>query len=409
MKRVVITGRGVITGMGYGLDALMEGLRARRSAVRRMEGWSSYTGLRSLVGAPVDIVNEKQIPRQSRRSMGRISILAVQAAEQALQEAGVEPGLRSGGNMGCVIGSTMGSAEALSDAFETMLPERDLTQLTSMKFFQCLSHTAAMNVSQYLGICGYVAATCSACASSLQAVGVGLDLIRNGRQDMVLCGGSEELHPTVTGSFDVLFATSASFNETPKQTPRPFDRGRDGLVCGEGAGVLLLEEAEHAAARGARPLAEVIGYGTCGSGEHVSQSSRAAMETCLRLALKDAGLAPKDVEFVNAHATGTPQGDAEEAGAIRGVFGHEVPVNALKGYIGHTLGASGAVELAAALHMMDDGVLLPTLNLEDVADDCAGIHHVMSPLEQPADILVKNCFAFGGINASLVCRRCKRA
>lgn len=407
MKRVVVTGIGVVTALGDDLLDLMNGLRAGRSGVRHMPAWEEYTGLRCHVGAPVELKNEKKIPRQSRRSMGRMSILAAQAAEQALEDAAFDRNLLSNGRSGCVIGSTMGGAEALTAAFETMLPEHDLTQLTSMAFFQCLSHTAAMNVSQYLGISGYVAATCAACASSLQAIGLGLDLIRAGRQDAVLCGGSEELHPTVAGSFDILYATSAGFNDSPQCTPRPFDARRDGLVCGEGAGVVLLEEYEHALARGVRPWAEVVGYCTCGSGAHISQSSRSAMEACLRGALSDAQLPAQGVHLVNAHATGTPQGDAEEAGAIRDVFGETVPVNALKGYIGHTLGASGAIELGATLQMMRDGVILPTRNLSDVADDCAGIRHVMEPLDAKVDVAVKNCFAFGGINASLVCRRVK--
>jgi len=405
VKRVVITGLGTVTAIGDDFAGLMSGLRVGRSGIQRMPDWESYIGLRWLVGAPVDLKNEKQIPRQNRRSMGRISILAVQAAEQALADAAFDRARLSEGRTGCVIGSTMGSAEALTDAFETMLPEHDLTQLTSMAFFQCLSHTAAMNVSQHLGISGYVAATCAACASSLQAIGLGFDLIRSGRQDAVLCGGSEELHPTVVGSFDILFATSAGYNESPECTPRPFDRRRDGLVCGEGSGVVLLEEYDHALSRGVRPWAEVVGYCTCGSGTHISQSSRPAMEACLRGALSDARVPAEDVGLVNAHATGTPQGDAEEACAIRNVFGDNVPVNALKGYIGHTLGASGAIELAATLQMMRDNVILPTRNLEEVADDCSGIRHVMVPLQGKVDVVIKNCFAFGGINASLVCRR----
>ncbi|MFW6114574.1 MAG: beta-ketoacyl-[acyl-carrier-protein] synthase family protein [bacterium] len=404
MKRAVITGIGAVTALGDDFAGLMDGLRAMRSGVRYMPAWEEYTGLRCHVGAPVELKNEKKIPRKTRRSMGRMSILTVQAAEQALSDAALDRRLLSSGRSGCVIGSTMGGAEALTDAFETMLPDHDLTQLTSMAFFQCLSHTAAMNVSQHLGVSGYVAATCAACASSLQAIGLGLDLIRTGRQDVVLCGGSEELHPTVVGSFDILYATSTGFNDAPQCIPKPFDARRDGLVCGEGAGVVLLEEYDHALSRGARPWAEVVGYSTCGSGAHITQSSRPAMEACLRGALSDARISAESVDLVNAHATGTPQGDAEEACAIRDVFGGNVPVNALKGHLGHTLGASGAIELAATLQMMRDGVILPTRNLTAIADDCTGIRHVMEPLEAKIDVVVKNCFAFGGINASLVCR-----
>jgi 3-oxoacyl-[acyl-carrier-protein] synthase II len=398
---------GAITPLGQGMDQLMAGLREGRSGVRRMPGWEDYLGMRSLVAAPAELPDVKSIPRQKRRSMGRISLLAAKAAEEAVADAGIDPDELAQGRVGCIVGSTMGGAEALNDTFETMLPERDLSVLQGMSFFKCVSHTAAMNVAQYFGITGTVMATSSACASSLQATGAGYDLIRVGRQDVVLCGGSEEAHPTVTGCFDILFATSCGFNDRPAETPRPFDRSRDGLVCGEGAGILVLEEYEHARRRGAQIHAEVVGYATFASGDHVSQSSRAAIGKCMRAALSESGLDPSEVGYVSAHATGTPQGDAEEARAIGEVFGDRVPVSSLKGHLGHTLGASGAIELAASLCMMRDGVLIPTLNLDTVDDACAGIAHVQSAGDAQFDVLMKNCFAFGGINASLVCVRDK--
>lgn len=408
MRRVVISGAGVVSALGDGVTGLVEGLRAGRSAVRRMPDWSDCAGLRCLVGAPLELTNEKAIPRQSRRSMGRMSLFAVQAAEQALDDAAFDRGRIGSGRVGCIIGSTMGSAQALSEAFEVMLKERDLSLLHSMQFFKCLSHTAAMNVSQYLGISGYVTATCAACVSALQAIGLGLDLIRSGRQDAVLCGGSEELHPTVTASFDILRATSTGFNDAPGETPRPFDRRRDGLVCGEGCGLLLLETEEAARARGVRPWAEVLGYSSCASGVHVSQSSRLALETCMAEALADGGLAPRDVDLVSAHATGTEQGDAEEARAIAALFGAETPVSALKGYLGHTMGACGAIELAATLQMMREGVLCPNRNFEEPGEGCGGIGHLTAPLEGDLRVVIKNASAFGGLNASLVCRRMER-
>ncbi len=405
MKRAVITGMGVVSALGDGLTGLADGLRQNETAVRKMPEWSNYTGLRTMVGAPLVMKNEKDIPRRNRRSMGRMSIFAVQAAEQALAHSALDRALLDRGRVGCVIGSTMGGAEALTKAFEIMIPERDLSLLSSMQFFQCLPHTAAMNVSQYLGISGYVAATCAACSSSLQAIGLGLDLIRSGRQDAVLCGGSEELHPTVAATFDILYATSTGYNDHPRETPRPFDRRRDGLVCGEGCGMVLVEEYEHARARGANPWAEILGYSTNASGSHVSQSSRDALKTCMMNALRDAGLPPAAVDLISAHATGTLQGDAEEAAAIAELFGGATPVSGLKGYLGHTMGASGALELAATFLMMREGVIQPTRNLREPDADCAGIRHIIDPLAKPLDVVLKNCSAFGGINASLVCRR----
>ncbi len=404
MRRVVISGMGVVSALGDGLPGLVEGLLAGRSAVRRMPDWTGCAGLRSLVGAPLELKNEKAIPRQSRRSMGRLSLFAVQAAEQALDDAAFDRARLGGGRVGCVIGSTMGSAQSLSEAFEIMIRERDLALLHSMQFFKCLSHTAAMNVSQHLGIAGAVTATCAACVSALQAVGLGLDLIRSGRQDAVLCGGSEELHPTVTASFDILRATSTGFNDAPGQTPRPFDRRRDGLVCGEGCGLLLLEAEETARARGVRPWAEVLGYSSCASGVHVSQSDRLALETCMAGALADGGLAPGDVDLVSAHATGTLQGDAEEAGAIATLFGPHTPVSALKGCLGHTMGACGTLELAATLAMMRGGRLCSNRNFEEPGEGCEGIGHLREPLARELKVVIKNASAFGGLNAALVCR-----
>ncbi|GAF73998.1 unnamed protein product, partial [marine sediment metagenome] len=383
----------------------VEGIQQGRGAVKYMPGWEQYIGLRSLVGAPAELKNEKLIPRKNRRSMGRMSIFAVQAGQEAFTDAKVNQQMFSSGRIGCIFGSTMGGAQSLNETFETMLPERDLTQLTSMKFFQCVSHTAAMNVAQYFGLTGYVMATSAACASSLQALGTGYDLIRLGKQDMVLCGGAEELHPTVTGSFDILFATSSKYNNAPHRTPRPFDSERDGLVCGEGSGAIVLEEYDHALQRKAKIYAEVIGYHTCGSGVHVSQSNKEAIVFCLKGALASADIRPSEVDYINAHATATVHGDKEEAGAIKEVFGDSVPVSSLKGYIGHTLGASGALELIVSLTMMEKGLIYSTLNLDTVGMDCQGIYHVKKQLARDINILVKNCFAFGGINAALVCKK----
>ena len=402
INRVVISGLGAVSPLGHNVRSFIKGIRAGKSAVRQMKGWDEYKGLRSRVGAPSALINEKKIPRKNRRSMSRMSIFAVQAALEALEDAGLEFGICSTGRVACIIGSTMGGAESLNETFEIMLPDKDLSRLTAMKFFQCVSHTAAMNVAQYLGITGSVMATSAACASSLQAIGAGYDLIRLGRQDMALCGGAEELHPTVTGSFDILFATSINYNDDPQSTPRPFDEKRDGLVCGDGSGIVLLEEYEHAKKRGAKIYGEIIGYNTCGNGFHVSQSNRESMQVCLAAALTDAGISPEDIDYINAHATATLHGDKEEAAAIRKIFGGAVPVSSLKGYIGHTLGASGALELIASISMMEKGIIYPTLNLETVSPECRGISHVMEPLKKDIRILVKNCFAFGGINAVLV-------
>ncbi len=404
MKRVVITGMGVVSPLGGNVAEQAAALEAGRHGIRRMPDWATYKGLRSLIAAPAELKNEKAIPRQNRRSMGRMSIFAAQAAMEALLDARCEAGTLGGGRVGCVAGSTTASAITLSNVYETMLPERDFSQLQTMQFFQCLSHTVAMNLAQYLGLQGVLLSTNAACASGLQAIGTAFDLIRSGRQDAVFCGGAEELHPTVTGSFDMLMAASTEYNDRPDEASRPFDAARDGLVCGEGAGILLLEERDRALRRGAPVYAEVVGFHTCSGGSHISESHREGIARCMAGALEDAGCAPSDVDYVSAHATATRQGDGEEAAAIGALLGGRVPVSSLKGHLGHTLGASGAIELIAALAGLRKGVLFPTRNLTRVAEECSGLRHVTALEPTAARCLMKNSFAFGGINASLVCR-----
>jgi len=405
LNRVVITGVGLISPYGRGMESFIQGVLSGKTCVRNMSEWENYQNFNSTVAAPAELIGEKDIPRRKRRSMGRMAVFAVQAAEDAISDAGLTDDFLTSGEMGCIIGSTIGSPEALTETFEIIIPQKDISEISSMDFFKFVSHTASMNVAQYFGISGIVMATNAACASSLQAIGSGYDLIRLGRQKAIICGGAEEVHPTVTGTFDVLFATSSKFNKTPELTPRPFDKDRDGVVCGEGSAVLLLEEYEHALKRGAKIYAEVVGYHTCGSGNHISQSDRGAMKTCILEALKDAKIQPDSVDLISAHATGTIQGDIEEAAAIKDIFGSETPISCLKGYIGHSLGASGSMELAVSLEMMKNSRILPTVNLDNIDERCAGINIIKHIENKNINIVMKNSFAFGGINAVVICKK----
>ena len=403
MKRVVITGMGTVSPLGYGISALMEGLDSGKSAVRFLEGWDRLKGLKCLVGAPVALRDEKNIPRVFRRSMNKMSIMAVQACDEALNMAGLGKDLLGNGRIGCVMGSTTGSPEAIASAFEKILAG-SIHELNSMAFFKTLSHTISANVAQYLGLTGMVISACAACASSLQSLCLGSDLIRFGKQDIMICGGAEELHPVTIGSFDILEATSIRYQNTPEKTPRPFDQDRDGLVCGEGAGVLVLEEYEYAKKRGAEILAEIAGTFTNTSNVPVTQSDAPSLGLCMKGALEDSGLSPEDIDYVNAHGTGTLHGDSAEAAAIHSVFGGKVPVSSLKGYMGHTLGASGAIESAASLMMLKKGVLYPGLNLDKPAEDCSIISLLLRKERKTVRNVLKNSFAFGGINASIIFR-----
>jgi len=405
LHRVVITGYGVVCPIGYSVTEMMQGLESGLCATTAMPpSWNRFGRLRCQVGAAVELRDPKAIPRATRRTMSTMSIFGVQAAVQALQHAGIDAATIPGDpRFGCIMGSTTGSPQAITHTYELLLAKSEYMLLGASEFFRCVSHTVALNVGQYFGIKGVVSATSAACAWGLQAVGAAYDQIRVGRQDVILCGGAEELHETVVGSFDILYAASSKYNDSPSRTPRPFDIGRDGLVCGEGAGVIVLENYDHAQKRGANILAEVVGYHTCSNGVHVSQSDDASMRVCMRTALSSADLSPSSIGYVGAHATGTPQGDAAEASAIAAVFGPETPVSSLKGNMGHTLGASGAIELAATIEMMRSDTIYPTHNLEEIDPACAGINHVRKRKTAKFDAFLKNSFAFGGINAAIAC------
>ncbi len=408
LNRVVITGYGVVTPIGYSVDEMMQGLEAGVCATKTMPpSWNRYGRLQCQVGASIELRDPKAIPRAQRRTMSPMSIMAVQASQQALAHAGIDPaGIPSDPRFGCIMGSTTGSPIAISQTYEMLLSKSEYMQLGASEFFRCIAHTVPLNVAQFFGIRGLVSASCAACASGLQSVGAAYDQVRLGRQNVVLSGGAEELHETVVGSFDILYAASSKFNDSPSRTPRPFDTHRDGLVCGEGAGVIVVENYDHAVKRGANILAEIVGYHTCSNGTHVSQSDDVSMSLCMKMALEGSDLRPSDIGYVSAHATGTSQGDAAEARAIGAVFGPDVPVSSLKGNMGHTLGASGPIELAATLEMMHAGIIYPTHNLEDIDPACGGISLPREKLHRPFKAFLKNSFAFGGINAALACIAC---
>lgn len=404
MKRVVITGMGAVTPLGGTVAETVQALDEGRHAIRRSPELETCKGLRSWLAAPAEMKNEKLIPRQNRRSMSRMSIFAAQAAHEASQQAGYDPQQFEPGRVGCVAGSTTPSPITIHSIYETFIPTRDFGLIQAMQFFQSMSHTVAMNLAQYLGLKGRFLSTNAACASGLQAIGTAYELIRDGSQDAIFCGGAEEYHSTVTGVFDMLLAASTKYNDAPDQASRPFDAARDGLVCGEGAGILFLEEREHALARGATIYGEILGFDTCSGGSHISESNRESIAQCMRQALVNANCSAADVGYVSAHATATLQGDGEEAAAIHAVLGEGVPVSSLKGHLGHTLGASGPIEMIATIAGLRNKRIFPTRNLTCVADECKGLRHVTGIEPSEVTCFMKNSFAFGGINASLVCR-----
>ncbi len=408
INRVFITGMGAVSPFGLGAEKMYDRIRAGESGVRDMKPeWQEFvTDLLCWVGAPVaEKIDEKKIPRRYRKLMGRTAILSVLAAQEAIAQAQVPEEMFPSGKVGICFGSSLGSIDSMQSFFKEIINTGESHQLQSGIFFQVMSHTAAANIAHILGVTGRVLATNAACASSLQSIGIAFEQVRNGYQDMMLCGGVEELHAFTSTTFDIVQGTSTHYNDSPSKTPRPFDRDRDGTVCGEGAGCLVIESEESARRRGAKILAEIIGFNTSASGEEMSHSDAGSIVVCMKRTLESAGIKPSDVDYINAHATATELGDVHEAQAITEIFAdHGVPVSSLKGYMGHTLGASGALELIASVFMMCNGIILPTRNLENPDDAAKSLRHVTEIEKADLNIIMKNSFAFGGINTALLIR-----
>lgn len=402
-RRVVVTGTGVLSPIGNSVPESIASLRSGRSGVRFMPEWDFVADLQGRLGATVEGLDFKQIfDRRQRRTMGRVAQLAVHAAQQAVAESGLESDRLASPRTAVAFGSTHGSGSE-ADAFgEPLALHRSMRGLESNAFFRFMSHTVAVNVAHFFKVQGRVVPTCTACTSGASAIGTGHELIRAGVADVVLTGGAEEMHYKTAVTFDLLMAASTRYNDRPSESPRPFDVDRDGLVLGEAAGSLVLESLDHASARGATILAEVLGYGSNCDGSHLTVPSQDGMERVMRLALEDAGVLASDIDYVNAHGTGTDIGDIAESQATRAVFGRAVPISTQKGYVGHTVGACGAVEAAWSIAMMRGGFLIPNRNLEKLDPRCAELDYVRELREVKTRLVMSNNFAFGGINTSLV-------
>jgi 3-oxoacyl-[acyl-carrier-protein] synthase II len=406
MRRVVVTGIGGITALGEDWPTIRAALRDGRTAVRFMDAWSRFPGINTRLACPIPaFTGADNYPRKKVRTMGAVSRMATYATERALTAAGLieDPVLRSG-RTGIAYGSSFGSPQPYV-AFAELMTLGASRKLNATSYIQMMSHTAAVNIGLFFGVTGRTIPTSSACTSGSQAIGYAFEAIRLGRAEIMLAGGADELDITQTAVFDTLYATSVR-NDSPHLTPRPYDKDRDGLVIGEGAATLVLEEYEHALARGATIHAELVGFGTNTDGSHPTQPRAETMAIALRLALQDAGLPPEAIGYVNGHGTATEWGDIAETAATGSVVGSRVPIHSLKSYFGHTLGACGAIEAWLGIEMMREGWLAPTANLETVDTRCAELDYVMGqPRRLEFEYFMNNNFAFGGINTSLVFRR----
>lgn len=403
MKRVVVTGIGGITPLGHDWTTIEARLRQFRNAVRRMHEWDYFDALNGRLGCPVDDFSMPATwSRKHVRSMGRVAQLAVAASERALDDAGLLGNTDiTDGRMGVAYGSSGGSIEP-AKTIGRMLDTGSMQGVTATSYIQMMAHTTAVNVGVFFGLKGRIITTSSACTSGSQAIGYGYEAIQHGKQTLMVCGGAEELSGPGAAVFDTLFATSTR-NDTPQITPRPFDAKRDGLVVGEGATTLVLEEYEHAVARGARIYAEIVGFGTNSDGQHITQPTRETMAAAMRMALADADLPPAAIGYVSAHGTATDRGDVAESHATADVLGTGVPISSMKSYVGHTLGACGALEAWWAIEMMRSGWFAPTINLDTPDPECAPLDYLTGEgREIRTGYVMNNNFAFGGINTSLI-------
>ncbi|MGA3843066.1 beta-ketoacyl-ACP synthase [Ralstonia nicotianae] len=406
MKRVVVTGMGGVTALGSQWSDIQQALQQGRNAVRRMPEWDIFSALHSRLACPLPAFEvPSTYPRKKTRSMGPVSMYAVRATELALADAGLaeDPSI-SDGRMGVAYGSSSGSVQPIR-AFGTMLDTGSMQGITSNSYIQMMPHTTAVNVALFWDLKGRIVPTSCACASGSQAIGYAYEAIAGGKQTLMLAGGAEELSGPAVAVFDTLYATSTR-NDAPHLTPRPFDAARDGLVVGEGAATLVLEEYEHARARGAVIHAEIVGFGCNSDGAHMTQPTAATMSHAMRLALQDAGLPQDAIGYVNAHGTSTDLGDVAESRATADVFRPTLPISSLKSYIGHTLGACGAIEAWWTIEMMKRNWYAPTLNLETVDPACAPLDYIAGNARAiDTEYVMTNNFAFGGINTSLVLKR----
>jgi len=380
-------------------------LHAGKSGLRAMPEWEQYTDLSTRIGGPLDsFTHEKAYKRQTMRSMGRVAVLMTKTAERAVEQAGLtdDPILHSV-RTGVSAGGSIGSTPPILD-FVKFLETGKASGLSATTYVRMMSHTAPANMAVFFKLQGRVITTSSACTSGSQGIGYAYEAITGGHADVMLAGGSDEFCPTMTMVFDRLYATSTR-NDSPETAVRPFAEDRDGLSIGEAAGVLVLEELDHALARGATPLAEIVGFATNCDGAHISQPSQPTQEAVMQLALDGAGMSASDLSFISGHGTATVTGDVVESQATHSVYGDDIPFHTLKGHFGHTLGACGAIEAWLGIEVMKEKSIPAIANTRKIDPKCADLDYVIGESRTVSDqAFASNNFAFGGINTSLVIR-----
>ena len=411
-RRVVVTGLGMVTALGNNVTTTWDNLVAGRSGIGPITRFDPSRLAARIAGEVKDFDASTVLDRKEQRRTDRHVQYALVATRQAMDQAGLADRLEGdlAERTGVIIGAGLGGVQSLFDQV-LLLGERGPDRLSPFMIPMTMGSMAAGQVAISFGPTGPNFAVSSACASGGHAIGESWETIRRDDADVMFAGGSEAgLHEGLVGGFAAMRALSTR-NDDPSAASRPFDRGRDGFVCGEGAGVLVLEELEHALARGATPLAEIVGYGATADASHITLPAPGGMGAvrAMRRALAKAGLSPDVVDHVNAHATSTPEGDRAELQGLRTLFGAragEVSVTANKSMLGHTLGAAGAIEAIVTIESLRSGCIPPTINLDDPDEAAAGLDltpHTARTRE--LDVAISNSFGFGGQNTAIVIRR----
>lgn len=418
-RRIVVTGMGLVTPLGSGVEAVWARLLAGRSGLRNLPD-EVVADLPAKVGGVVPNLTDdaeagfdpdRATPPKEQKKMDRFILFAMEAARQALEQAGWQAqDANAQERTATIIGSGIGGFGAIADAVRTT-DSRGPRRLSPFTIPSFLVNLAAGHVSIQHGFKGPLGAPVTACAAGVQAIGDAARLIRSGEADIVVCGGAEAAIDRVSlAGFAAARALSSAFNETPERASRPFDSARDGFVMGEGAGLLVIESLEHALARGAKPLAELVGYGTSADAYHLTAGPEdgSGARRAMSLALAQAGVSADQVQHLNAHATSTPVGDLGELAAIKSLFGadNKIAVTSTKSATGHLLGAAGGIEAIFTLLAIRDQVVPPTLNLENPDPAAQGVDIVHGQARPMAiEYALSNGFGFGGVNASVLFKR----
>ena len=403
-KRVVITGLGIYSCIGKTLDEVSDSLRNGRSGIGIEEIRKEF-GYRSPLTGIVPIPQlKRQMDRRQRVCLAEQGLFAYVSTKDALADAGIDEAYLAENEVGILFGNDSCAKEVI-EGYETIKKMKDTAMVGSSSIFRSMNSTVSMNLATIFKLRGMNMTVSAACASGSHSIGLGTILIRDGLQDMIICGGAQEVNHYSMGNFDGISAFSVRTDE-PTKASRPFDASRDGLVPSGGAATLILEEYEHAVKRGAKIYAEVVGYGFSSNGGNISQPSDIGSAIAMERALEDAGMVPEDIQYVNAHATSTLQGDAMEALAIKKVFGlNGVPVSSTKSMTGHECWMSGASEIIYTILMMQGGFIAPNINFEQPDQYSEGLNIVTQTLERKLDVCLSNSFGFGGTNSALIIKK----